>query len=536
MLKSFFEKVDYFCFFLFVTVFICFGFFFTNPVMGIDDELTGFFTSSDVILQVGRLGKFITNILFQPQFIPLVYDVLGIFFFVLAIVLICDLLKKHLPEISKKELTIFSTVAISFPFAACVFTFVHNCIDLGLCFLSSTVATCFFFKYFYEEKKNINLLYSFMLLIFSLSLYETGLFYFILSFLFFVFYLLVFNKNLKHSNSDFCKQLFACLFLVGLTIVIYRIVLKIVMYCCGMTYNKIDDYLNYDFSSLGAFLTSVKLSYGEFFHFFNCNVNQFFSCKLIVFSCVVLSAIALYFSIRRKNILVFLVALLMILVPVSYFIGTGFQYMQYRIFFSYGLVVAFAFVVLYKLFAKNVLVSNIFIFICFLVVFQQAKEMNAMFYTEHLKYENDKLFANSIDYDLKRLGYDKYPVIFVGVRKKLDLPYSFEGIANEINASTFNWDRAFSKEEELTSKRPYKFIQKLGYDIYPYLSVSQSDEFVTKEEKTEILQQYEDKLKSIVPTLEIYPRENSIKKVDDFVLVKIGHSYFDNNVKNYNVK
>ena len=159
MLKDIFEKIDYYWFFLFITVFVCFGYFFSNPTIGIDDEIIPFFTSTEIILQVGRLGKFLTNLLFNPEFVPLVYDFIGVSCFVISIVLMCDIFKKYIPDFSKKEMTIFSTIAISFPFAAFVFIFLQNCIDIGLCYLLATVAANFSLKFFYEDKNKKYLIF-----------------------------------------------------------------------------------------------------------------------------------------------------------------------------------------------------------------------------------------------------------------------------------------------------------------------------------------------------------------------------------------
>ena len=521
MIKDLFEKIDYFWFFLLLTVFVCFGYFFTNPTIGIDDELIVFFTSTEIILQVGRLGKFLTNIIFQPQIIPMVYDVLGISFFVISIILICDIFKKYLSGFTKKEMTIFSTLAISFPFAAFVFIFIHNCIDLGLCFLSAALASSFFIKYFYEDKKKIYLLYTFLLLIFSISMYETGLFYFILIPAFVIIYSLIFDKHFKFTNRELYTQVGTSILLLVSVIFIYHIILKIVMYTCGMDYNKIDDYMKYNFSSINTFITSVSDSFCEFGRILYMNINNHLCCKLIIISCITLLLLSLYYTIRKKNLLIMLLAILMTLIPVSYFLATGFPHMQYRIFFAYGIMNAMAFVLIYKLFSQKPYIEKILLFLCFTLVFAQAKEMNAMFFTEHLKYENDKLFAYSIDNDLKRLNLEYYPIVFVGVRESIQPTYSFNGLANEINASIYNWDRCDTKEGELTTQRPYQFMQQIGYAIYPF--------FELKDKKTEKIIQYQKEIENAISEMQVYPKENSIKKLNDFVLIRIGKSRFDKN-------
>ena len=517
MLKDIFEKIDYFWFCLFITFFVCFGYFFTNPTIGIDDEIISFFTSTEIILQVGRLGKFLTNFLFNPEFVPVIYEFIGVVCFVISVILMCDIFKKYLPNFSKKEMTIFSTMAISFPFAAFVFIFLQNTIDIGLCYLFATVAANYSMKFFYEDKNKKYLLFSFILLLFSLSMYETGIFYFLLIHLFVILYSTIFENNPKSSNSQLYKQIATCLFTVFSSVVVYRIILKLVMLVVGYNYNKITNYLKYDFSSFESFCTSVVFSYNEFGRILCSNVSSHFCCKVIVFSCISLFLVSLFYAIKKKNILLVFVSIFMVSLPVSYFFATAFPWMQYRIFFAYGILNAMTFVILYKLFAKNIYVERTLLFLCFLVVFHQAKEMNAMFFTEHLKYENEKLFAYSIDRDLKRLNLEHYPVVFVGVRKPINPQFLYYGLANELNGSIYNWDRVDSVEKELYIERPYKFMQQIGYDIYSYFTKENLNEFVTQKEK----------FKKIVSDMPIYPKEGAIKQVDNYVVIKIGKSRLD---------
>lgn len=519
MLKEIFEKIDYFWFCLFITVFVCFGYFFTNPTIGIDDEIISFFTSTEIVLQVGRLGKFLTNFLFNPEFVPVIYEFIGVACFIVSVILIGDIFKKYLPNFSKKEMTIFSTLAISFPFAAFVFIFLQNTIDIGLCYLFATIAASFSMKFFYEDKQWKYLLFSFILLLFSLSMYETGIFYFVLIHLFVILYSIIFDSNSKISNLQLYKQIATCLFTVFSSVVVYRVILKLVMFIVGYNYNKITDYLKYDFSSFESFCTSVVFSYNEFLRILCSNVANHFCCKVIVFSCVSLLLLSLCYSFKKKNILIVLVSIFMLLLPVSYFFATAFPWMQYRIFFAYGILNAMTLVILYKLFAKNIYVERTLLFLCFLVVFHQAKEMNAMFFTENLKYENEKLFAYSIDNDIKRLNLEHYPVVFVGIRKPIESQFSYYKLANELNGSIFNWDRVDSVEKEVYIERPYKFMQQIGYDIYPYFTKESLNEFLSQKEK----------LQGIVSEMSIYPKEGSIKQVDNYVVIKIGKSRLDRN-------
>ena len=169
---------------------------------------------------------------------------------------------------------------------------------------------------------------------------------------------------------------------------------------------------------------------------------------------------------------------------------------------------------------KNNILRKIFLIIVFFVVFSLIQEINRIFYTEYLKFQNDRMFAYSLYQEVLKLG-DK-PLLIIGVKDNPKLNRNYYIEAPEINVSIFNWDRYDSFDSELFVNRPYAFMKEQGFEVKAYKDFVH---FTKKED-------YEDFIKEvskISKAMTIYPKDGSIKDCGDFILIKIGKSKFDYN-------
>ncbi len=520
MFKDLFKKFDYFWFLFLLTIFVCFIYFLANPVIGIDDEYMYIYSRGITYLNENRLGKFIINFLFSYDFNPVANDVICLACMILSVLLTVFILNKYTKEFSKPQSLIFSIIAISFPFIAFNVIFLISSIDITLSYLLCCFASYLFLKYFLEDKKKIYLLYILLLLIFSISMYETGIFYFVIVTSFVIFYKSVFeNYETKNIKSSLKKLLYVIAFCI-LSLLIYEIIFSAVISCIPkVVINRVGKYLYYDFSGFSEFFSSLITNIKYFIERYISNLQNNFGCKMVLFSCSILTLIGIYYSIKNKNVIIFLTNIIIILTPLTFFLLTGFYIMPYRTFISYGFVCGLTFSILYRLLKENYLLSKIFIFLCFYVVFHQAKEMNQIFFTENLKNDNDKFFANSIVYDLKKLDLYEKPIAFVGIKEDYDLPYKYNNIADEINLSIFNWDRYNSIKGEIYNCAGVEFMNLLGHKVNCWLEWSypepHSEEY------------FLDIFKQNVPNMGIYPQNGSIRDVGEFVIIKIGKSRFD---------
>ncbi len=122
-------------------------------------------------------------------------------------------------------------------------------------------------------------------------------------------------------------------------------------------------------------------------------------------------------------------------------------------------------------------------------------------------------------HDLSKLNLEEKPLIFVGTVDNPELRHSYYTEAAEVNISIFNWDRYDTMYGEIFVRRGIHFMRELGYNARGYWDISEdilrnTDSFI-------------ELIKENTKQMNIYPKENSIKDLGDFVLIKIGNSKMD---------
>ena len=123
-----FKKFDYYWILLILTVILCYGFFLTNHSMGIDDEFLTVFSNPQVIMITNRPGNFIfSHVLQTYEYLPFWREFLGIALYTFGITLHSENFMKYLEsKFDKKSATIFSVIAVSFPYLAFHFLFIET--------------------------------------------------------------------------------------------------------------------------------------------------------------------------------------------------------------------------------------------------------------------------------------------------------------------------------------------------------------------------------------------------------------------------
>lgn len=495
------KKFDNYWLLVTLTIILSFGFFLTNSSMGIDDEILDSLGHAYTIIHTGRLGRFFQYCI-GYEYIPFFYDFIAILLYTIGITVTADCFMKYINNFSKNQAIVFSCISISFPFAAFLFAFMIITVHIGLAVFFSALATYLFCKNLYSEQKNFSSLFlAFLFLVLSLSLYESIILYFLIS-VFFVF--LVNNtKNLKTILSPFV--------LVGVSVFSYLTILKICKYLINMNNNRSALFISHDFSSVNSFINSFCSATHEFIIRYIQTINHNFGSFTIALSLLLLTVIVLFLTIKRKDIYTFLIGIAIMLIPLSPFFLFGNAELNYRIFSSFGYVVAITFSILFGFAENNKITKNILTILTVLVVLNQAKEINKIFYTENLKFQEDLTFTRNIIRDLKRENLDNKPVIFAGMKEEVNFKYNYIIEAPEIAISIYNWDKHDIPEAELDVDRAYDFIRHYGYDI---------------EQKTLNKQIFQRTVKQI-PNMPPYPQKGYIHNMGDFVIIKIGKSAFD---------
>lgn len=495
----------------FITIIMSFSYALIYPSMGIDDEIFPLQCELSSILLGNRLGLLSTiKFIHTYEYIPIWRDFIAIMIYVVGLVIHVDNFRRYiLNEIfDEKASTIFACTSISFPFFAFAFIFMIMSIEHSLVMLLSAIGVDFLYKYFTEQNKKY-LLFSLFFVFLSSSFYEFGLLYFLIATVIVeLFNLLDVEKlniytPIKHIFISVVIAVLSFLFNVGIVKLFQQ-----------DEYIRAKEFFTYNTESIQAFFISAKEVILSFIHNFITTASYNFGSLISIISIFIILSTCFIFSVKKKNFIIFLLAIVLVVLPFTPILLTGYEW-PYRAYSTLCFVDAFSFVILYYLVKEKKILKYILYACVFVVVLYQTKEMNQIFYTEHLKFNNDKMFAFSIQKDIATLGYDKIPVIFVGTRDNLKLQNEYYIDAAEINISTFNWDRYNEWESELIAPRIFSFMQQQSIDINPfYIPIDRIDE-------------YKENIQKQIKDMNVYPQKNSIKNCGEYVLVKIGPSLLD---------
>jgi len=501
MLKDIIKKYDI-CLIIFIlTVILSFGFFLTNSSMGIDDEMLDWYGSFPSMVSAGRLGR-IVQWLIGYEYIPFFYDFITIILYSAAVLLSSDCFMRYIDGFSKKHACAFACTAVSFPFSAFVFAFIDTAFTIGVSLLAAAAGAYLFCRYLYEDKTVKNLILSILCLIFTVSLYETGIIYFLIS----IFFIII--KRNEQPLKEALKSAGAAIFSVSA----YLFILKAVKIITHRGYDRSSEYVKYDFSSFGNFAGSFFDGLNELIQNFMQTLNNNFGSFVILAGAFIFAVYISAVSVKRKSVLTGILGAAVILFPLGAFFITGNGSMPFRVYMPFGWMTAIAFSLLIDFKPEKKAVSYLITAFIIFTVLNQAKEINRYFYTENLKFQDDLAFARFIMHDLGALGLDKKPAVFAGMHDEIKLKYNYDFEITGAAMSIFSWDKCGSPENELFVQRGFKFMQHHGLDIIPFSDFSQENI---------------EKIKKEIPKMPVYPNKGYIKDMGEFAVIKIGQSAFD---------
>ena len=166
----------------------------------------------------------------------------------------------------------------------------------------------------------------------------------------------------------------------------------------------------------------------------------------------------------------------------------------YRASQSWGLFVAIIIAVAYNHLSEFKITKNISIFLIFILIMLQTKNLNQLFYNDYIRYQRDLAIAYELIDDLET-SYDiSKPLVIMGTPKK--------GIGRsgaQVNSLSVLWwgKKAFDDN----GYEFIKFLNSLGYEF-----------------KKPTDEQYGKGL-NIYKTMERYPENGSIRELDDCIII-----------------
>lgn len=515
MLERFLKNSFNYWFFFILTAILCFGYGLAHPVMGIDDEILGDWSNIQSLIGINRWGLFFTRRIFIAyEYIPFVREFLFVLVYMLAINIYVKVFSEHLPKLfCEKATIIYSCIMLAFPYNIFLYCFMVINLECAFSFLLSAISVYVLYncKFTNNIKKNLLLL---LLLVFSLSFYELGIIYFLMT----VCSISILKMILKEEKTNIFQNLRISFMLVLLSLFCNWSILAIIKNIVDFSRKeRIYTLIKYDFSSIGSFIISLKENIANFVNNFLETCFYDTASQMILISAIIFFIIMIYYSIKIDK-KIFILSLIFFLLPLSPFLLTGNFDFCYRVYCPYSILISISFVLLYNIFKNKNWVKITYQVIVCLVVILFIQEINKIFYTEYLKFQNDRLYAYSLRQEVLKLG-DK-PLMIIGIKENPNLNKQYYIEAPEINNSIFNWDRYDSIEAELFANRPYSFMGEQGYEVNSYL-----DEVEINNEQD--YNDFVEYIKKLSQGMTIYPMSGSIKDCDDFILIKIGKSRLD---------
>ena len=512
-----------------LTIIFCFGYFFTNNSIGIDDEIIDIWSKLDINISINRPFNLIYYKIFKINsyvsawlnLLAILFYFTGIYIFISTVISNSNLPDAENPNYNINLFTLFSVIALSFPFIIYIFMFNEETILYSF----NTILSALALYYLYKDnlKKYILIILLFITII--LSSYETPFLYTLLGIGFIEFLRITFNKSYSIKNLYKKWALISAIFIICYSL--NMLIVKLFKNLYHIKYSRFDDYFKYDVTSLSTFLNSFFNTLKIFCKDFIITCSHNFGSILTIICYVIFAIIVIYFVIKNnkcfskeedknqiKSIHILINGLFIMAVPFLIFLLLGNTDLPYRNYATVGFFNAFVIMLLYIIFRNKKLFSQIILFLAGLTVFYSSYEINKTLYTEHLKFQNDKIYAYQIMYDLCKLNLSEKPLLFVGMKKNPKLRYQYDKEASEINISIFNWDRYDTIIGEIFTKRGYYFMRELGLNIKGYVELPKKFKIIP----------FLINLQEQIKDMNTYPQENSIKETKDYVIIKLGPS------------
>ena len=414
-IEFFVKKIEYFIP-LIITAILSFGFVITHYSVNIDTlSDVRYYKEGELLTQSRYGGVLLDKIIGVMEYNPFFVDCLAVIFLVMASMAFCILFKK----ISKNKIntvayTIFSCLFVSYPLINEIF--VYTPMSLGVCFSFFIAAVILNLLYSYRDNKKIrNLVYSALLMCLIISIYESSAAVLLCGFFIIEILDSIYNNHNKKIKDAIINIIIMVIPMV-IALIINSIISNLIFTLAGIESNANRAAKTIMYKALGI-ADGIKNLISTMFYNYVVNGFLYLPITVMQISSIIMLVLGIMYSIKRKNITIFLLFLGSIcsLFALSIIQGNAAPYRTCQVFQIFS---AFAFMVLVQSLIntnKSKLIKNIFICLSFLIIFYQAKDLNKYFYLNYTRYEQEKLALVSMAEKLKE-NYDiqNKPVIFIG--------------------------------------------------------------------------------------------------------------------------
>ena len=491
-----------------LTIALAYGLLITRVAIGIDDENMNTYLYGGELIRQDRIGWVITNKLFPSYiFLPWFTSLLGIVLFTLGILLwLYGIDRKLSSPFSKGTLTVTGMVSISFPYIAKFAIFNGNMITMGYVMILTSIALYMSYKVWDEVKiRDIVIVLS---CISGVFLFEKAyIVLFCQGAAYFVLMKRRFDK--KVTMLKVIKWILLMCFTIAVSFLVSKMIIFIVQSCTGNSAGGYtSNYVKYNLISWHNFILSIRNFIRDYAVLIVSRANQLVGEKIYVFSIVIMLVLLFGVSISKKDIFIVLLGVGNIILSATVFLATGNIYIPFRAYcFNYAFFIGIVALFLgYEIGDKNKWKKMVFYAVYFLIIGNQCRAMEQIYYQKYITFEKDKriaeLIIEQVESECGTISTYNKPIIFMGFPNNYNINY-----VEVEEGSIYIWDRNSSVELEETSHRVYNFFEELGYSI---------------KRGTGNIDYYE--VRKRISTMSAFPEAGCVEETKDYIIVKLGDS------------
>lgn len=489
---------------------LSYGFTITNFAIGIDDEIMDHYFQYKNVLRQGRIGAYLLRIIFDSnQFIPFWRDFIAILILMYAIIIwIAGMIQISFNKINDKAALIFSIGTISCPIIAEGFVFMGITIELGIHWLFVGLSLLFINESFKIQSYQLkNYLWSILFLTLGITFSEASAPLFLMGSLMGMYCCYNFSVEKNYTVMKFLNNI-----IITCIVIINSVLLNSILTNITIKIYKVEK-LSYSSTyirwNINEFKTQLLNFPKNLISLFNIQYKYFFYIKSFLICILLLLLVSLYLTWKNKKFLNIFLWLAISLASISLIVVTGNIYVPHRTLLTYSLYIGFTLMLLYLCF-KNIALKSIVSLLIIIFIFNQTREINKAFYIDYIRYQLDSSTAKNISKDIEKETGQRIPekpIIFIGVIDKyVELEHG-----DILGQSILRSDKVYSDNAD---DRIFGFYKLLGY-YYKQATVEQKAKA---------------RMDSIVFKMNKWPQENSVKELENYIIVKLGNISIDNDI------
>lgn len=489
--KTFFEliKNKMFTILILLVTILSFGFTITNYSIGVDDTCFDRYYIGKEMLSIGRWGSYIVyNILGLTEFTPFWSDLIATIVVMSIAVIWCVFFKKNLKEkIPDTAYIVFASIFISFPIINEIFIYQNCNIAVMLGNLLASIGIMLLYENYKKINKKSIYIVCIGILTLGLSMYEACA-QIILVAICITAFLLINEENKKDIKKVF-KYLAISILILFVAVVLNSIIVKII-YALGVPVSDAAE-KELDWGKYGLKDSILLILYN--ISSVTIKNIEYLPASIFCIATIIGFVLVIIRAYKKEDVTSLLLYIFMVLSNFAISI-LQLKGVMYRTCISWGLFVAVIFSVFYIKMSKYNVTKTLSIIFIIILVLQQSRTLNQLFYNDYLRYQRDLETAFNLIDDLET-DYDiSKPLVIMGTPKKAIGKYG-----SQVNSLSVLWwgKKAFDDN----GAEFIKFLNSLGYSF-----------------KRPTDEQYE-KGKTQAETMSNYPQDGSIIELEDCIVI-----------------